>query len=178
VGEVVLPKAPALTATESGSEIQLSWTNVDSENGYILFRSVDEGDFAQLTATAADVVTYSDTDLIKESKYMYFVYAYNDQGNSANSDTATVFTSSENTSTEISEFNIVIYPNPALDIINVQTESMIQQVEIYSSVGTLIKQQNISANRATLNIEDLKSGIYIIQIRYNSSIVNKTIVIN
>jgi trimeric autotransporter adhesin len=62
-----------------------------------------------------------------------------------------------------SSSSFVVYPNPATDIINIQSEEEIVKVMLYSLDGrVLIETQN-----TILQIRDLPSGIYIISLENN-----------
>lgn len=58
-----------------------------------------------------------------------------------------------------------IYPNPATDFISISSEISISRIDIYSYSGALIKQQNVSGNKAVINISDLNAGIYFVQVK-------------
>lgn len=61
---------------------------------------------------------------------------------------------------------IQVYPNPATDKINVSvSDSPNSQVEIYSSVGRLIKQIELDQNRrASIDVSGYAKGIYLVKI--------------
>lgn len=72
-----IPAVPTLTATPASStQINLSWTNVASENGYEIDRSSDGTVWTALTTTAADVTTYNDNGLTANTMYYYRVRSY------------------------------------------------------------------------------------------------------
>ncbi len=58
-----------------------------------------------------------------------------------------------------------IYPNPATDFISISSEISISRIDIYSYSGALIKQLNVSGNKAVINISDLNAGIYFVQVK-------------
>lgn len=62
------------------------------------------------------------------------------------------------------------YPNPSSDIINLDIESIKDNnftLNIYNIMGALIKSKTISKNQRQINVEDLKNGIYLIEIKTN-----------
>lgn len=77
---------PTLTATANGAtQVDLSWTNVSDEDGYVIERGTDGVSYAALTTKAAGVTTHSDTGLTTGQIYYYRVKAtgsgrYSDSG--------------------------------------------------------------------------------------------------
>jgi hypothetical protein len=89
-----LPAAPnALSATGiSRTQINLSWTdNSGNESGFKIERckSPNCTNFAQVAQVGANVKTFSDTGVTKNTSYNYRVRAFNAAGNSGYSNVAT-----------------------------------------------------------------------------------------
>jgi hypothetical protein len=78
----------------SASQVNLSWTdNANNETGFSVERATSAaGPFAQVGTAAANGTTFSDTTVSAATTYYYRVRAFNDAGNSAYSNTATVTT--------------------------------------------------------------------------------------
>ena len=57
--------------------------------------------------------------------------------------------------------NITFYPNPATSIIHIQTEGTILTMSIYNTLGDLVQQENVN----TFSIEQLSTGIYMLQVK-------------
>ncbi|WP_052263285.1 fibronectin type III domain-containing protein [Geobacter pickeringii] len=92
-----LPPAPtALTAVVFNSRrVDLSWTdNSGSETGFRIERATDAAFTANRTAftVGPNITTYSDVTVLPSSTYYYRVVAFNANGSSAPSNTATVTT--------------------------------------------------------------------------------------
>lgn len=88
-----LPAAPtALTATAASStRINLSWTdNSGNESGFKIERCKNPNctNFAQIAQVGANVTTFADSGVVKNTAYNYRVRAFNAGGNSAYSNTA------------------------------------------------------------------------------------------
>jgi gliding motility-associated-like protein len=80
-----LPFSPrGLKATGiSASDIELVWEDKSTnETGFKIERSIDGVAFAPIATVGADVTTYTNTGLVKASKYFYRVIAYNGSGTS------------------------------------------------------------------------------------------------
>jgi titin len=85
------PATPRLESAAAGPRsARLAWTNVENETGYRLERRVDgaDGPWTLIATTGADVTTYLDEGLEPGKTYLYRVRAFNDAGESANSNTA------------------------------------------------------------------------------------------
>ncbi len=94
VGSPAAPTSLSATAT-SLSQIVLNWTdNANNESGFIIQRSTSAtGTFTQVGTTAANVTTFTDTNLSPTTTYFYQVLANNTNGNSfaSNKASATTF---------------------------------------------------------------------------------------
>ena len=84
----------------------------------------------------------------------------------------------------IKDDNIIIFPNPAKNIVNIQFAENQQNViiEIYDVVGKSVMrnlEKNISANSTqSLNIENIPSGVYNIVITSDTKIINHKLLIS
>jgi len=92
-----LPAAPsALTATAvSNTRINLAWTdNSGNESGFKIERCKNPNctNFAQIAQVGANVTTFADTTVTKNTAYNYRVRAFNAGGNSSYSNTASAKT--------------------------------------------------------------------------------------
>ncbi len=90
------PSAPTKlsAAAASGTQINLSWTdNSSSEAGFVIMRATGTSTtYTQAGVTGANITTFSDSGLVPNTQYTYEVYATNNSGNSAMSNTASVTT--------------------------------------------------------------------------------------
>ncbi|MCU4162819.1 T9SS type A sorting domain-containing protein [Carboxylicivirga caseinilyticus] len=83
-------------------------------------------------------------------------------------------TLTENVPTAISHVNVntlKVYPNPVIDVLNIQGSEAGQPVEIYNAAGSLSKKVQISGG--TVNIADLPKGIYFISVNGSTSKIIK-----
>lgn len=74
------------------------------------------------------------------------------------------------------DFSILFYPNPASDMLNIQTKGNIelQEVKIYNLQGRELfsSKQNLEA----VNVENLSSGIYLLSIKTNERTITQKII--
>ncbi len=94
---------------------------------------------------------------------------YTDQGifTIANSDVVLYAIWEEiKTSTEdINETKISLYPNPCVNILNVECDIQIETIELYDTKGTLINKIEPKEKTSTLDVSNLSDGIYILSIK-------------
>ncbi len=102
---------------------------------------------------------------------LYFGGAFNALYSAASSDTFNQVASLTLDPTGIKDVNrnnisIQAYPNPSSDMVMVKTNSSetLQQVEVYDVAGRKVLSTTPNANTANINVADLVSGIYNIQV--------------
>lgn len=61
--------------------------------------------------------------------------------------------------------HVAVYPNPAVDVVNIEMASAINSVAVYSVSGAAVNADvNVNGNKATINVSGLTSGLYIAKI--------------
>ncbi|MBK9736691.1 MAG: T9SS type A sorting domain-containing protein [Saprospiraceae bacterium] len=71
------------------------------------------------------------------------------------------------TKEESLQSKILIYPNPAHDVINIQSldaTTTLNKCTLFDISGRVIQSTNIVSNLTSINIEDLQSGVYLIKL--------------
>ena len=78
----------------------------------------------------------------------------------------------------LSESVINIFPNPVGDILNIVVkDANIEQVSVFNTVGSLVSNWQMANQSLTaVPVQDLNSGIYIVQIQTDKGIVIKKII--
>ncbi len=72
----------------------------------------------------------------------------------------------------------LIYPNPTNKEINIQCSFVINSIEIYNSVGGMIKKiNNIKTNHYLLDLDIYEKGNYILRINTNAGTIEKKVVL-
>lgn len=64
----------------------------------------------------------------------------------------------------ISKLNV--YPNPANDKINIESQNM-KQVSVFNLLGIMIENKDVNDNHVTINTDEIPSGTYILKVEYN-----------
>ena len=69
------------------------------------------------------------------------------------------------------EFNI--YPNPANNFIDVETEFKNYSVSVFDDMGNLILKEKTNQNKTRIDLSSFSNGIYFIQLQSNDKLVSK-----
>ncbi|MCH4552693.1 T9SS type A sorting domain-containing protein [Aestuariibaculum lutulentum] len=121
------------------------------------------------TTTRLDSTIGSIDDLAVLNNVIYFEGSDGTTGNELYSlDTTTL--SSKKTQREI----VQVYPNPATDFIKVPENLKNSEYAIYSTNGQIVKKGLISSNEIKL---DLSSGLYLLKIKTDISILTKKLIV-
>ncbi len=71
----------------------------------------------------------------------------------------------------LSNGEVLVYPNPARNIINIESNNEIKDVVVYNLLGQKIKQYHSAIN--TIDISDMAKGIYVINITTDKGVTTK-----
>ena len=88
-----------------------------------------------------------------------------------------------NDSTDMSLYNATvdrysnIYPNPASDIVTIQSSFKVKEIEIHNALGQVVLRKQGSQNIETIDVSNLQSGTYIVRIKTQRGFANKKILI-
>lgn len=76
-----------------------------------------------------------------------------------------------------SDSNLRVFPNPACDILTIESISMIKEITLFNSLGEKVyAEKNIQANNTDVIVRSLPSGIYFLNLV--NDLMTKTIKIN
>jgi PKD repeat protein len=78
---------------------------------------------------------------------------------------------------EAEKDNFNIFPNPASNLVNIQSASLMKSIKVYDFTGKEILSKNVHAATYQLNTSMLNSGIYLMVIETEKVITNKRIII-
>ncbi len=73
---------------------------------------------------------------------------------------------------EIKAAGFNVFPNPARNQFTISGENNLDMVRIFNINGQLVREQNAYGNHLTLDISDLKTGIFIVQIVSGNQVLN------
>ena len=76
------------------------------------------------------------------------------------------------------DFTTNIYPNPAKNNITIENSNfVITNIKIYNITSQLVRTENVNSMSTNLNISDLKTGIYILEIHTNETSIRRKLII-
>jgi hypothetical protein len=177
-------KAPAginhfagFLTTNQMSDSEVSDSSVLS--GYNVYRTNELGvNFAKLNASPITATTYVDTypSTLEDGNFKYFVTTL--YKNSADnqilcesaSDTILVTFPAVGMN-ELTNGQIMIYPNPATEVVNVKSDFNITRIDVMNFVGqTVYTNTDVSSKSAKLNVVTFKPGVYFVKVSTSEGI--------
>ena len=75
-----------------------------------------------------------------------------------------------------SKFNL--YPNPTKNILNLNSDSIIENVTIYNTLGQLVLRQDFSTNEVAISLQHLNKGVYIVTAKVGNELLRKQFIKN
>ena len=78
---------------------------------------------------------------------------------------------------EASRIEMLVYPNPAHNMVNVQSNLTIDRLTIYNHIGQSVAEIFVNDNSASVNASEFESGVYFIRIETASGYTTQKLVI-
>lgn len=72
--------------------------------------------------------------------------------------------------------NLQIYPNPAIDFVNIKHEKAIRSVEIFDLAGKMVFSENYSDTEVKIDLNAIKKGMYLMQITTENQIYSHKLI--
>lgn len=69
-----------------------------------------------------------------------------------------------------------VFPNPTNGFLQINSEQDLNQIKIYNSLGEIVFQEKFFSKNKALNLEDLATGLYIVELQSNGKCLRKNIV--
>ena len=74
---------------------------------------------------------------------------------------------------EVSNNEVSVYPIPANNVVNVNANSNISNVEIYTVSGQKVGDFSANGTTTSINTESLSAGMYLMKISTENGVINK-----
>jgi hypothetical protein len=171
------PTAPANLAAEvNENDVTLTWdpsTDNIVVHQYIIRQGSDPIDTIIAKQTGN---TYTIQDL-ENGDYSFRVKAVDISGNESAYAPAVDATVNYTSLSEDAFARLILYPNPARDILNISSGELIESITITDIAGKEIMKVSINSANIQLNIESLSSGVYFITVNFGDKATVNRIVI-
>ena len=151
----------------TGTPIE-GWLSTDPASG-----TVAAGDFDDVT------VTYDASDLVFGTYTANLVFTTNDPENQFLElpVTLTVVDGTGIGEGEDSRIEMLVYPNPARNAVNVQSNITIDRLSIYNHIGQVVAEVLVNSNTANVNVDGIEAGVYFIRIETANGYTTQKLVI-
>lgn len=70
------------------------------------------------------------------------------------------------------ESNLVVYPNPANAVLNIENDEIINNIKLIDVKGRIVYSNNINSKQIKINVSEFNNGLYILQISTNDNVDN------
>ncbi len=74
--------------------------------------------------------------------------------------------------------SIILYPNPTNKEVNISSESIINSIEVFNSLGQKVYQVKVKQKEKTLDISSFSKGVYIIGVNTDRGYIRKKLIKN
>ena len=71
----------------------------------------------------------------------------------------------------------IIYPNPTKGIFTIKSNVNYLEMEIFSSIGKVIRKEIIQGGSKKINLQEMRKGIYLIKLKYNEKTEERKLII-
>lgn len=71
--------------------------------------------------------------------------------------------------------SLVLFPNPANNLLNVQSEEIINEIRMIDILGQLVYQASGGSRQHEINVGNLKPGIYLVQVITSNGLTTKKV---
>jgi hypothetical protein len=109
--------------------------------------------------------------------FYYNNYLYNNNDDSGNDDDSENNDDDSGLSDLDISYLVRLQPNPAKDIVTVQSSFKVKEIEIHNVLGQVVLRKEGSQNIETIDVSNLQSGTYIVRIKTQRGFANKKILI-
>ena len=163
------------TTDIQNESIAIAWdanANVNSWN--VQYRPAENGQWTQVTVNTN---SYTITNLTGKTNYEIQVQANCGDGNLSDWSASITAQTTDVGIVNYLENSITLFPNPANDVVNVQSSMFqVQSIEVIDVYGKVINTVNVIDNPTRINVNGLASGMYFVRVTMEKGTVTKTFV--
>ena len=168
-------------------KVKLKWETPepnDGLSGYYLYRKEGDGEYHRIKLLNASAVTFTDNGLSEEGDYYYRLYAYYGALDCTSSPANRHYYPNvfelhvyySPTGMAENEAQLKVYPNPTNNLVTIEAESM-TEVLVYNIIGQCVLRKEIAGNQATIDLQHVSEGLYLLRVKTANGIVSKRIAV-
>ena len=79
---------------------------------------------------------------------------------------------------DFSKSNVIIYPNPSKNVLNISSDLQIENVTIYNTLGQNVFGKPLNTNQSSIDVSSLSNGVYILTAQIGNELVRKQFIKN
>jgi hypothetical protein len=171
----VLPlqfKSIEATAKQNSTEIKWNVESEDDVQSYIVEKSTDNRAYAAIgTVIASNSHSYTFNDASVSSNNIFYYRIKIIMLTGAVKYSNIVFVKQNNGN------DVVVYPNPVKDVLSIAGLKGNTSLKLINANGQIVLQQNTTASSLTIEMQNIKPGIYMLQVyRDGNKQMSKTII--
>lgn len=174
------PEPESLQGNPMANNIALEWSGPNPGSGpmatllgYNIYHKYENGSFGFVDFTEASNYIHEN---LNTGSHHYYVTAVYSGGESDPSDEIEVLLLISGLD-EKSVGSARIFPNPASEFVYIHTEEEIRSIRIFNQSGQLLKTAKPSAFNQKVDISDINTGLYILQIETINGLISKKLMI-
>ncbi len=170
---ITLPEPPEAPSNLEGSftndgRVVLGWVdNSDVEEGFIIERATDDGEFEELVRVVLNITSFRDDNTERNVNYFYRITAFNISGNSESTNVlALILLSNETLDPSM------IFPNPTQEGITISAAlaRQFEKLTIYDLQGSILLRSSLDNGVDTnFDLKHLNPGLYFVQLEDNDN---------
>ena len=162
-------KLQVMVSTDCGS----TWTTVWEKSGSALATVTSGSGEFNATASQYQTAWFNLPECANQSSVIIkFVFTSN-YGNNVFVDNIEILDSPVGIE-DVDESSLAIFPNPVKDVLTINYDKAISQIDVYDVNGKLVKTFTTVGN--SINVSDLSSGVYMLNMQTEDGLVVKKIV--
>ena len=148
-------------------KVTMTWDAADNANEYVVYL---DGEMLDTTTETSYVKGFNE-----EGTHHFTVSSVCENGESEQSEAFEFEIKGESIS-ELSN-NVKVYPNPVDDVLYINTNENITEVNVYNVVGVKMTTVNGQQTNVSVNMSNLNSGVYFVEVKTEKENIIKKIVV-
>lgn len=161
----------SFNANLNGGKVNLAWATATeiANSGFEILKGINSNNLEQSKFVASKAASnggnsstalnYTSTDSfpVNNATNYYQLKQIDLDGNTSYSDKVSVYVTGATTS-------LTVGPNPAVSVLNVNNLKTGSNLRVISLSGAVVKSQIVNANSVSLDVANLPSGVYIVEV--------------